>query len=315
MSNRKVALGLAAALMAGAQLSDLARARESDPAKAERMQDEARRKTLRALNALRIVGPLIAAVMENPGPFAKDEEVAAAFRQLVGASSSFSERVAGAIGIDPADPKNFWARNVLERVFAEALKEQWVKSKGASLEPFLEPIKQVVAMDFPDGAREFEAISPDLAIKAALIRAAMPILSKAQTGFDFFRDMDKEIEPIMGRLMGAAARGALELCDPNASERDRASLFSILISEAGNLYASSWWVMGKKAVEDLARVSDTELSEILREYPEGLPIDKVNAQFDKNFKRLVSVANKLVPQRAGAIPARLRAAGEGKKKP
>jgi hypothetical protein len=288
------------------------RERLNDPQKAEKIEDEARRKTLRTLNALRVVGPLIEAIMERPGPFASDEEISQAFRELVGSTSAFSERVAGKMGVDPADPKNFWVRNVLERVFAEALKEQWAKRKTASLDALEGPINALLEMEWASGERQFDSLAPDLAVKAALIRAGAPILMKAQTGFDFFRDMNKEIEPIMQRLMGAAAQATLSLSDEAASERDRASLFSVLISEAGSLYATSWWILGKKAVEDLARVSDAELKGILKEYPEGLPLEKVNAAFDKNFGRLVSVANKLVPPRPGVIASRLSAANKAK---
>jgi len=284
-----------------------AREREADPQKAERKEDEARRKTLRTLNALRVVGPLIAAVMERPGPLASDEEINAAFRELVSSTSAFSERVAGKMGVDPADPKNFWVRNVLERVFSEALKEQWSKRKSASLDALEGPINALLQMEWSTGDRQFDSLSPDLAVKAALIRAGAPILMKAQTGFDFFRNMDKEIEPIMQRLMGAAAKATLDLSDDAASERDRASLFSVLIAEAGTLYATSWWMLGKKAVEDLERVSDAELKSILKEYPDGLPLEKVNSAFDKNFNRLVSVANKLVPPRAGVMSSRISA--------
>lgn len=285
-----------------------------DPAKAEKQTDEARRKTLRALNALRIVGPLLAAVMEKPGAGASDEESAKAFKALVASTSALSEKVSRKLGADPEDPSNFWIRNMLERAFAEALKDQWAKNQSADLSALEGPIDALIAMDAPwaDAGREFESLSIESTVRSSLIRAATPVLMKAQLGFDFFRNMDNEIEPIMRHLMGAASKAALSMADPNASEKDRAGLFSILISEAGNLYATSWWVAGKQAVKDVSKLSDSELQAMLKDHPDGLPLDSVNTLFEKNFNRLVSVANRLVPPKAGKIDARIKPEAAGK---
>lgn len=286
----------------------------SDPAKLDKQTDEARKKTLRALNALRIVGPLLAAVMDKPGPTASDEASAKAFKELVASTSALSESVSRKLGADPEDPNNFWIRNMLERAFAEALKEQWSKSQSADLSALNGPIDALLAMEAPwaDAGREVESLSVENTVRAALIRAACPVLMKAQLGFNFFRNMDNEIEPIMRHLMGAASKAALSMADAHASEKDRAGLFSILISEAGNLYATSWWVAGKQSVEDLSKLSDKELQAMLKEHPEGLPLDRVNNLFEKNFTRLVSVANRLVPPKPGKIDARIKPEPAGK---
>lgn len=279
-----------------------------DPAKAEKAADEARKKTLRALNALRIVGPLLSAIMEKPGANATDEQSANAFKELVSITSSLSEKVCRKLDVDPEDANNFWMRNMLERAFAEVLKDQWSKNQVANLSALEGPIDALVKMDAPwaDAPRDFEALSPEGTVRAAIIKAGVPIVTKAQLGFDFFRNMDKDIEGIMRYLMKAAAEATITMADSNSSEKDRAGLFSILMSEAGNLYATSWWVNGKQALKDLDKLSDKELQNMLKDQPGGLPLDKVNNTFDKNFKRLVSVANRLVPQKAGKIDARIK---------
>lgn len=285
-----------------------------DPAKAEKLSEEARKKTLRALNALRIVGPLLAAVMEKPGANASDEQSANAFRELVSATSALSEKVCRKLGVDPEDANNFWMRNMLERAFAEVLKDQWAKNQSANLSALEAPIEALIDMEAPwaEGSREFEAFSLENTMRASIIRAASPILMKAQLGFDFFRNMDKEIESIMSYLMGAVSEATLSMADTNASEKDKAGLFSILMSEAGNLYATSWWINGKSALKSLDKLSDKEINAMLKDNPDGLSIDDVNATFDKNFKRLVSVANRLVPQKPGKIDARIKPESAGK---
>lgn len=281
-----------------------------DWAKAEKSREEARKRSLRALNALRIVGPLLVAVMEYPGAEAGEEAVAKSFKELVSNASAFSEKVARELGVDPLDQKNFWIRNMLERAFSEVLRETWVKSKKADFSGMEKAVQSLLDATSPEEPlwREFEPLGMDAHLRAAVIKSAAPILMKSQVGFDFFRNMDEEIEPIMRRIMGHASKASMELAEEKASDHDRASLFSILMSEAGNMYATAWWVEGKKAVDNLSRLSNKELDELLKLNPKGLPLDSVNEQFEKNFGRLVGLANKLIPQRPGRIDSRLRTA-------
>ena len=289
-----------------------------DWAKADKTSQDARRNALRAMNAIRIVGPLLAALLENPGPDASPEESYKGFSSMVESASSYSEKVARKLGIDPSSPQNFWIRNVLERAFAEVLKEQWSKKKGADLSYLDGAIDRLVEVELPKwdepegGAGKPEDLPIETHIRASLAQAAAPVLMRAELGFDFFRDMDKEIEPIMRRLLAAASQGTLALADKACSERDRANLFGVLVSEAGQLYANSWRAAGKKAVESLSKLSDADLKEMLKGHPEGLALDSVNEMFEKNYARLVSVAVKLVPPQAGKIGERIKASGRGK---
>lgn len=287
--------------------------RWADPAKQEKAELDARKKTLRTLNALRVVGPLLVVVMERAGAGSSDEEAANIFKKLVAEASAFSEETCRRLGVDPEDSQNFWIRNMLERSFCEVLKEQGLKGKRLDLSPLRGPIDALTQMDlgWADAEREIESFSVDIAARAAVIRAASPVLQRAQLGFDFFRNMEKDIEPIMKKLMASASKATLGLADTAATEKERAGLFSILMSEAGNLYSTAWWVEGKKAVEDLSKLSDGELKGLLKQNPEGLPLDRVNEQFEKNFQRLVHVAAKLVPMRAGRMETRIKG-GAGK---
>lgn len=279
-----------------------------DPAKAERASDEARRKTMRTLNAVKILSPVLSAVIERHGASGSEDESLATFRRLVSQASEMSELVIVELGEDPASPDSFWLRNMLERAFCEILRDQVQRGKDGSLKSLQPVLRQVARMEWPsgEGKVEFETWGPDTTVRAALIRATAPVMIKA-AGFDFFRtDLAADMEAIMRSLMGAASRATLAICDPIASEKEKASLFSVLVGEAGSLYASAWNACGKQVVKNLSGLNDKELKSLLSQNPTGLPLDKVNAMFEKSFGRLVALSVKLVPQKPGRIEARLK---------
>ncbi len=302
----------ALAFLSGAEPSPEAAKTDADWAKADRDHQEARRNALRAMNAIKVVGPLLAALMESPGPEATSEESYRSFSSMVESASSYSEKVAKKIGIDPEAPQNFWIRNVLERTFAEIIREQWAKGKGADLSYLDGAIDRLISIDLPhwesqEGlAKGPEDLPIETHIRASLAQAAAPVLMRAQLGFDFFRNMDAELEPIMRRLLASASKATLDLADSACTEADRAHLFGVLIGEAGQLYSNAWKAAGKEAVASLSKLNDAELKEMLKAHPNGLPLDSVNEIFEKNYSRLVSVAAKLVPPQAGKIGERIR---------
>lgn len=279
-----------------------------DPAKGEKIADEARRKTLRTLNAIKIVAPVLAAVTEKHGGGGSEDEAVATFRRLVSQASDMSEFVVKELGEDPASPSSYWLRNMLERTFCEMLKDQVQRGKEGSLKLVQPILSRMTKMDWPesDGAQEFERWGSDTTVRVALLKATAPVMIKSAS-FDFFRtDLAKDFEEIMMLLMGAASRATLAMADPAANEKERASLFSVLVGEAGNLYASAWTVCGKQIVANLSSLNDKELAALLAQHPAGLPLNKVNELFEKNFGRLVALSTKLVPQKPGKIEARMK---------
>lgn len=290
------------------ELLGTARNVESDPSKQDRAGDDARRKTLRTLNAVKIVSPIMAAVVEKYSGAGSETDSIAFFKRLVIQASEMSEQVVKGLGADPVASENFWLRNMLERSFCEMLRDQVQRGKEGSLkalEPFL---MTVVEMDLPhhDVSQKFENWSVETVVRSAIFRACAPIIAKA-SNFDFFRkDPDKDFEEIAKLLMRVASEATLKLADKAAGEKERASLFSVLIAEAGVLYASAWQACGKQVVTNLSNLSNKELQALLAENPEGLPLDGVQESFEKNFNRLVSMSAKLVPQKAGRIDVRAK---------
>jgi hypothetical protein len=279
-----------------------------EPALAQRHTEEARKKTLRTLNTIKTVSPIMSALIERQASSGSEEEAVALFKRLVGQASDAAELVMTEMGEDPVDPANFWMRNVLERAFCEMLRDQVQRGREGSLRPLEPTLRALAKMEWrqPEGSQPFETWAADTSARAALARAAAPILSKA-SAFDFFRkDLDKDLEQILRGIMEKARMATQELVDPAAGEKERASLFSMLVGEAGLLYASAWQACGKPVVANLSSLKDAQLNALLAEHPDGLPLDKVQEVFDKNFSRMVSLSSRLVPQKAGKLEARLK---------
>lgn len=279
-----------------------------DPAKAEKVSDEARKKTLRTLNAIKIISPVLSAVVERHGASGSEDESLSTFRRLVSQASEMSELMIRELGEDPEAPGSFWLRNMLERTFCEILRDQVQRGKEGSLKSLQPVLREVAKMQWAsaEGAAEFETWGTDTTVRAALMKATAPVMIKAAV-FDFFRaDLAADMEDVMRVLMGAASRATLSIVDSAASEREKASLFAVLVGEAGLLYASAWNVCGKQVVGNLSGLNDKELKELLAQSPSGLPLDKVNAMFEKSFSRLVALSVKLVPQKPGKIESRLK---------
>lgn len=285
-----------------------------DPAKADKAAADGRRATLRTLNAVKILGPVMAAVVERHAMSGGEEDAVGAFKAMVGQASEMSELVLRELGEDPMAPANFWLRNMLERAFCEILKDQVQRGREPTLRP-LEPLLRDVSRiqwQASESPAPFESWAPDTSARVALVRAAAPIMARF-AGFNFFRtDLGADIEDIMRLLMGKAAAATVAMADPGASERDRASLFSVLVVEAGSLYASAWHSCGKQMVNNLESLNDVKLAALIAEDPRGLPLDKVNEVFEHNFARLTTLSAKLVPQAAGKIEARIKAQGKSK---
>lgn len=278
-----------------------------DPAKSDKLFADARKKTMRTLNAIKIVAPILS-TLSSKGSGGEEDSVGL-FKRLVGQSSEMSELVVRQLGEDPLLPENFWLRNMLERVFCEVLRDQVLRGDSGSLKSIEPVIRAIGDMDWASVSEDggvYEAWATDTTVKVALIRAAAPILAKS-SAFNFFRtNMDEDMDAILKLLMSSAGRATDSMVDPAAGEKERASLFSVLVVEAGNLYSSAWHACGKQVVATLSNLTDKQLQALLRDNPSGLSLDAVGEMFEKNFSRLVYLSSKLVPQKAGKIDARLR---------
>ncbi len=281
----------------------------NDPYQEEMIKKAAYQYTLKTLNALKIVSPIVTALMTKPGVDAPTEEISSSFRLLIKEISNISGVVCEKIGVDPSKEKNYWVRNVLEKSFAEILKEQWLANEKIDTEKMVNLIDDIVK--FSETVTEkpqYEELSDLLALKMASIKATMLIVNEAQTNFDLYRNLEEDIEPIMTKLFEKSAEAVNKLADNYAESSDRAKLFYVLMQEASELYACAWNSEGKRVKEIMESYSPEKIQKSLEKYKNsgGFPLDKVNHDFDKYFDRMVVISEKLVSSQKSGLDKKLK---------
>lgn len=282
-----------------------------DIQKSEKLKDEARRKAIRALNALKIINPLICTIIDSSGNDGEDSQSSSKFKAMIGTCSDFSEQLLKGLGVDPYESKNLWMRNSFERFFAELIKESTPKGKSVDIVQIKKMMKIILNECASGNLGEglvFEEEDADIHLKNKIVRASAQLIQRLSLSFDFFRkDVDKDIEKIIAHIIKEAHKYSKELCDKNSQKKDQYQVLGMLIQEGAEMYVSAWRAVGKRAADRLSKLSDKELTKFLQGHPDGLPIDEVFALFDKNFSRLIVLSKKLLPERAGNISVRLKA--------
>ena len=281
----------------------------NDPYREEMTKKAAYQYTLKTLNALKIVSPIITALMQRPGVDAPNEEMSESFRHLIKEIALVSGNVCEKIGIDPNKEKNYWVRNVLEKSFAEILKEQWVKTGETNTEKIVSLIDEVVKFsETASDKSQYDEIPDESLVKMANIRAMLPILNEAQTSFDLYRDLESDIEPIMTKLFETSKTAVEKLADDYANSQERSKLFYMVMQEAGVLYASAWHAEGLRVKEIMRTYSPDKLQKSLERYKSsgGLPLEKVDHDFDKYFSKMMVITEKLVSSQKSGIDKKLK---------
>jgi hypothetical protein len=280
----------------------------NDPYRAEVTQKSAYQYTLKTLNALKIVSPIIMALMQRPGIDSTSEDLSQSFKQLISETSSISEYVCEQLGIDPQKERNFWVRNVLEKSFAEILNAQWTTSGKINVEPLKLLVEQIIKFGETTAEKvQYDELPEESLIKIATIKAMLPIFNEAQVN-SLYRNLDNDIEPIMTKLFEISKLAVIKLSDDYANEKDRSKLFYMIIQEAGQLYASAWKAEGIRVAKIMANHPPEKLQNTLDKYKKtgGLPITKIDNDFDKYFDKMLVITEKLVLSQKGNISNRLK---------
>ncbi len=280
----------------------------SDPKKVDLIKEDARKKTLRTLNALKIVSPIISSLMEHPGVDSNGQSLSDNFRKLIKDTSEVSAASCLKLGLDPNEEKNFWVRNVFEKLYAEILKEQWVKNKETDTD-FLnkctdEVLKNIDLITF--GQEEFKSIDVDTQTRLALIKTTTPIINEAKNNFSLFRDVINDVEVIMSQILKKSLEATDKLSDEYASTRDKANILYVVLQNAGEIYKTAWRTESKRVQDIMNNYEPAKLQKSLEKYPNGLPIDKIQNDFDKYFDKMLAITNKLVPNKQGALEKRIK---------
>lgn len=280
----------------------------NDPYRAELTQKSAYQHTLKTLNALKIVSPIISALMQRPGVDAPNEDMTESFRKLITETSEISQNICEKLGIDSTKERNFWIRNVLEKSFADILHNQWIAEGKTNLEGIHRLIDTVI--EFGGAVAEkgqYDEIPEESLVKIAGIKAMLPILNEANT-FSLYRNLENDIETIMTKLFDTSAKAVDKLADDYANEQDRAKLFYMIMQEAGELYAASWRCEGNRVSKIMNAHPKEKLKSVLEKYQTagGFPLDKIDHDFDKYFDKMLIITEKLVLSQKGPISTRLK---------
>jgi len=281
----------------------------NDPYQEEMTKKAAYQYTLKTLNALKIVSPIITALMKRPGTDAPSEEMSESFRNLIKEISTVSSAVCEKIGVDPNKEKNYWIRNVLEKSFAEIVEEQWTNNGETNTDKIVALVDEIVKFsDTVSEKNQYDELPETHLIHLANIRAMFPILNEAQTNFDLYRDLEKDISPIMTKLFDASSIAVEKLADNYASSSDRSKLFFMIMQEAGKVYASSWHSEGMRVKEIMNTYNPDRLQKALERYKNtgGLPLEKVDHDFDKYFGKMLVISEKLVSSQKSGLDKKLK---------
>lgn len=287
---------------------DAAKDSQNDPYREEITKKNAFQNIMKTLNALKIVSPIISALMQRPGVEAKNEELSESFRNLITHISTMSEKVCEKLEVDAKKEKNYWIRNVLERNFSQILGEQWIstgKINTTEIESFIDDVIKfsdtVSENDFQDN------LDKKTVMKLALINSMTPIL-KEVSDFNLMRDFTNDILPIMSKLNEKAKEATTQLADPYATSDERVKLYYLLLKEAGNLYAVSWKIESVRIKNIMNSYDKEKLQNSIEQYKNkgGFPLNKVDAEFEKYYDKIIAVSEKLVVNQSGSIKNRLK---------
>lgn len=279
---------------------DINKEAKNDPYRIMVTDKEAYQMTMKTLNALSVVSPIVSGLLQTMEPNQEGKVLSDNFTKIITEVSTVAESTCSKIGVDPLKANNKWVRNMLERIYSNMAHDQWVKNQDVKLEEVYYLIEKVV--DFADNAAE-KAHYIDLdelsSIKLACVSAMAPIIAEMEDA-TLYRNISEDIEPIMDKLIKACEEGVARLANDYAGADNRAKLFTLLMQEAGKLYASSWKNEVKRIQSVVSKNANNEkIKKQFEDYKNngGMPIVNIDKNFDKFFDRIIIITNKLIENR------------------
>lgn len=265
----------------------------TDPKKSDIQEDTVRRKTIATLNAIKIMAPIITALAF---PNTQEKNLSGDYFLLTKATNDISKKICLEIGIDPDKSSNLWALNMVEKVVSECLKEQYISSEGIINEDLIYKSISLVVHNTELNSiakNEFHHVNEKTAIQAAIIKAASLIFESFETGFDFNRDIVKEVDIILTHIVDKISRIESKIYPLDATDHDKAYIKSSLIVEAGQLYKTIHLAESERVKSILISKTKEEKNSIYEKYPDGFPMSNIEKKFDSFFDKLVAVSIKL----------------------
>lgn len=261
----------------------------------EILKQSAQQTTLKTLNAIKIVSPIVSTLLESDKAQQSDEQLSLLFKKIILEISNCAEETCVAIGVDSKKEKNAWVRNVLEKHMAEFVRQSISEDGEIRLNRLKAIIPGILEFSTECAEKEpFDDITPTMLIQLANVRCIMPVMTEAMTHFDFLRDINKDVEPILNLIHKACAKATNKLADDYAQEKNRAQLYYLLMQEAGTLYASCWKAEANRVLKIMDNPSE-KIQQSIDKYKTsgGFPLNKVNEDFEMFFNRFVVISQKL----------------------
>ena len=260
------------------------------------IENNAYQHTLKVINSIKILSPILSTIILQSNTENNNDKLSSDFKNLVLDISNIAEKTCQKLDIDTTKKNNFWIKNSLEVILSEIIKKQWDTQGHYDISNFIKFIDYTVEHSQNVDFNIFNlSLSTDIYLKTAAIKAMLPIISETNY-FDLYRNIESDIEVIMTTLFNSSKDATTKLADDYANENDRAKLFYMIIQEAGILYASCWKSESSRIKQIINQYSEEKLVNIIDKHKNngGLPLDKVNSNFDKYFNKLIQTSDKLI---------------------
>lgn len=259
-------------------------------------ETDAYKHTLKVLNSLKIVSPLVNAVMLNPGSDEKDTNINHTFKNLAYDISYASKALLDQMGIDSNDKKNLWMRNVLEKHLAQIVYEQWTTFGKVSLTNFTAIAKNLVNSEIFEEKSEYPSFDTNLIVQMTLIKALI-LIKEEYNKNSLFRNFEKDSESIATLLFETAKELLPKLVIDPTNEEQKTQIFNFLIEEGSKIFCSSWKVEVKRIENIINTYSMEKVKTYIDKYKKngGFPITQIIFDYKKYLGHLVAISLKLVP--------------------
>lgn len=265
--------------------------------------------TLKTLNSLKIVSPIVSTIIQMSNKL-DDAEITALFKSMVLEISESAVKACESIGVDPKKEKNAWVRNVFERSIADFTKTQYLTHGNVDTSKLQQIIAQLSEFSEHVAEKEpFEEISAESLVSLATIKAMLPIVNESMNNFDFHRNLESSLEDIMMLIAKECEKGTKILASDYADEKSRAQLYYLLMQEAGVLYASCWRSEAKRVFNILENNPTERVIQSFEKFKNngGFPLTKIEQDFVLFFQRFIEISKKLsVAERKANLATRIK---------
>lgn len=253
--------------------------------------------TIKTINAINIISPIISALLINPGVEAEKTDISNSFRQIITDITAISTNICQQLDVDIKNPDNFWIKNILESILSTILKDSWIVNKTIDKKTIetlitssIELLKDI-SFEYPN--INTSSLPESTIINLSVFKAIAPVIIE-MAKFNLYRKTEEDLEAISMKLFNTSYSLAEKLS--SNQQQDKLLVFSSLIEEAGKIYAACWLSESNRINDIILTYPKDHISKLLNSYKEkgGFPLDNINKNFDDYFSKLIKITEKLI---------------------